>query len=52
MAWAKPLEIGKETPLEVVAREPLELAGERERRVWAIADRMAVSSYGRGYGVD
>ena len=48
----KPLEIGEEEPLEGVSGAPLELAGERERTVWALDSGMAVSSSGRGSGVD
>ena len=40
------------TPLEVVVGAPLELAGERERMVWDLSAGMAVSSSGRGRGVD
>ena len=46
------MEIGEEAPLEVVAGATLVLAGERERTVWVIVAKMAVSSYGRGRGVD
>ena len=46
-----PLDIGEEAPLEVVAESPLDLAGDRERMVWALAAGMAVSSSGRGRGV-
>ena len=42
------MEISEEAPLEVVVGEPLELAGERELVVWALAAGMAVSSSGRG----
>ena len=31
------MEIGEEAPLKVVAEAPLELLGERERMVWALA---------------
>ena len=50
LEWETPLEIGKESPLEVVFGAPLELAGERERTGWDRA-RMGVDSSGRGCGV-
>ena len=46
------MDIGNEAHLEVVAGAPLELVGERERMVWDLAAGMAVSSSGRGHGVD
>ena len=52
MAWATPLEIGEEAPLEVVAGAPLDLAGEWELMAWDLADGMAFASSERGRGVD
>ena len=51
-AEATPLEIGEEAPLEEVAGSPLELVGERERMVWALAAGMDVSSSVRGRRVN
>ena len=42
------MEIGEEASLEAIAGAPLELAGERERVVWAHATGMAISSSRRG----
>ena len=48
MVGATPMEIVEEPPWELVAEATLELVGERERMVWALAAGMAVSSSGRG----
>ena len=42
------MEIGEEAPLDVVDGAPLDMVGERERIVWALAAGMAVSRSGRG----
>ena len=52
MAWATPLDIGEEAPLEVINGDHLDLAGERERMVWDLAAGMAVASSGRSRGVN
>ena len=46
------MEIGEEALLEAVAGAPLELVGKQEQMVWDLDAGLAVSSSGRGRGVD